>query len=209
MRPLMNIKVSTIQPALALVLLALACHRDEVSHARVPKEAAAPAAPAMGAPGMGAGGGGGMEAVPAPGAGGPALYWKLPKGWTQEQSGGMRFATLKAPVQGKLDVSVVVLPGPAGGELANVNRWRGQIGLGPVDEGALASARATVKSPAGAVSLFDFTSGGGKKTRMIAGLLFAEGNSWFVKMTGDADAVGSARADFLRLVETLSLAKND
>jgi hypothetical protein len=217
MRPLMNIKLSTIEPALALLLLALGCHRDEVTHAQVPKPAAESAAPGMmGAmPPAGAGAmppgpaGAGIEAMPPPGAGGPGLQWQLPKGWTQEQGSGMRFATLKAPVPGKVDVSVVVLPGTAGGELANVNRWRGQIGLAPIDEGALGSARTALKAPAGAVSLYDFTSEGEKKSRMIAGLLFAEGNSWFVKMVGDADAVGLARADFVRLVETLNLAKNN
>jgi hypothetical protein len=212
MRPLMNIKLSTIEPALALLLLCLGCHRDEVTHAQVPKPAAESAPSAMmGAmpPGAAPAAGAGMEAMPPPSAGGPGLLWKLPKGWTQEQGSGMRFATLKAPVQGKVDVSVVVLPGTAGGELANVNRWRGQIGLAPIDEGALGSAKTALKAPAGAVSLYDFTSEGEKKSRMIAGLLFAEGNSWFVKMVGDADAVGLARADFVRLVETLNLAKNN
>src|SRR5207302_7349661 len=44
---------------------------------------------------------------------------------------GVRFATLKPAVDGQIDISVVVLPGPAGGELAIVNRWRDQVGLPP------------------------------------------------------------------------------
>jgi hypothetical protein len=112
----------------------------------------------------------------------------------------MRYATLRAPVSGKADVSVTVLPGDAGGELANVNRWRGQIGLPPIDGAALAAARKPVKTGAGAVSLYDFT--GGDK-RLIAGLTLVDGNSWFVKLTGEAGPVGQARKDFLRLVESL------
>ena len=133
------------------------------------------------------------------------MKWTLPKGWTESLSGGMRYATLKAPVPGKLDVSVVVLPGPAGGELANVNRWRGQIGLPPVDEAALAGARKLVRSGAGPVSLYEFTSEGQRRSRIVAGLVEVAGNTWFVKMVGDAEPASAARPDFLRLVESLRL----
>ena len=40
---------------------------------------------------------------------------------------------------------------------------------------------------------------------MVAGLTVVDGNTWFVKMTGDAGAVGAARPDFLRIVESLRL----
>jgi hypothetical protein len=143
--------------------------------------------------------------LPAPVAptGAEALAWELPKGWTEARSGGMRFATLKPPVTGKLDVSVVMLPGPAGGELANVNRWRGQIGLPPVDEATRVQTRQQVDAKAGAVALYDFSSQGPNPQRMLAGLLFASGRSWFVKMVGDEQAVEAARPDFMKLLKSL------
>jgi hypothetical protein len=115
----------------------------------------------------------------------------------------MRYATLKPSVAGRIDVSVIVLPGPAGGELANVNRWRGQIGLSAIDEAALAASRKTVRAKAGTVALYDFTSQGQAKSRMVAGLLAADGNTWFIKMVGDPDPVGRAKPDLIRLLETL------
>jgi hypothetical protein len=200
-------RVSAWVVTAALIWLAPACRRDEITYARVPKSetAAAPAGSGGGPPpGMpGAMPSADVPAPPAP-AGSSALRWELPKGWTESTASGMRYATLKPSVAGKIDVSVVVLPGPAGGELANVNRWRGQIGLPPVDEPALAAARKAIQTRAGTVSLYDFTSEGQAKTRMIAGLLAAaDGNSWFVKMVGDAGPVGTARPDFLHLLETL------
>lgn len=149
--------------------------------------------------------GGEMPALPPPAAPGPAetLAWELPKGWTEARSGGMRLATLKPPVPGKVDVSVIVLPGTAGGELGNVNRWRGQIGLPPVDEAGLEKLRKQVKSKAGEVSLYDLTGQQTPPQRMLAGLLLVDERSWFLKMTGDADAVGAARADFVKLLESL------
>ncbi len=202
---------SIVLPAAAgaLVLaLGAGCNRDDVAHYRVPKEAgAAPAGMGMPPMGMPPGGmpGGDMPAPPAP-SGKAALKWTLPKGWADEPAGGMRFATLKVPVTGKLDASVVVLPGTAGGELANVNRWRGQIGLPPIDEATLTSERTVLKTKAGDLSVFDFTSEGQIKSRMVAGLITtADGNTWFLKLTGDAGPVGQAKPDFMRLLGSIHL----
>ncbi len=193
---------------LGVSLLLSSCNRDEVTHFRVAK-----APPAGGGDGAGAmashqrpAAPPGMDGdVPPPPRPDRGLRWTLPRGWTDERQGGMRYATLKAPVSGRIDASVVVLPGPAGGELMNVNRWRGQIGLAPIDEAALAAARTTVKSGAGTLSVYDFTSDGQKRSRLITGLLEAGGSTWFVKVTGDADAVTAARADFLSLLGSLRL----
>ncbi|HEX9049790.1 MAG TPA: hypothetical protein VF841_04590 [Anaeromyxobacter sp.] len=173
-----------------------ACDRDEVTHFRVAKApAATPAMPA------------GMDAaadVAPPGRPpGGGLRWTLPKGWSETQGGSMRYASFKIPVEGTVDASVVVLPGPAGGELANVNRWRGQIGLEPLDEAALAAARKTVATKAGPLKVYDFASGGASGKRLVAGLTEIEGNTWFVKLTGDAGAVGAARGDFMKLLGSL------
>ena len=223
-------------PAVSLLLaaaLCASCQSEQVTHASVPKERARTAelalpllgdpggrpdagavrsgAPIGGAPMGGAPMGGspmGEGAVPPPPApeGPGALGWTLPKGWTESRPGGMRYATLTAPVQGKLDISVVVLAGQAGGELGNVNRWRGQIGLGPIDEATLMGLRRTVKSKAGAVLLYDFLGAGTIKSRLVTGLLVTgDGNTWFVKMVGDERAVGLAAAGFLTLLESLHL----
>jgi hypothetical protein len=91
----------------------------------------------------------------------------------------------------------------AGGELANVNRWRNQIGLGPIDEATLARARTVVKTKAGPLHVYDFTSDGEPRSRVVAGLTEAKGDTWFVKLNGDAAAVGAARADFMKLLGSL------
>lgn len=196
-----------LRPVLLCALLAatgLGCRRDEITHYRVPKEQALAAPTAQAAPpaSMGAGE---VPAPPTP-TGGAAVKWTLPKGWTEEKGGGMRFATLKAPSQGKLDISVVFLPGDAGGELANVNRWRGQIGLPPWDAAALGKARTALKTKAGAVAAFDFSSDGPARSRMVVGLLTtADGNSWFLKMVGDDAPVAKHKPEFMRFLESLRL----
>ena len=202
---------------IGLLGLAVACRSERVAHYRVPKETSfsesqpRPAAPPQpmgertGAPASGQPTGAELPPPPAPSAQG-ALKWSLPRGWSELPGGGMRFATFKAPFDGKLEATVVVLPGPAGGELANVNRWRGQIGLAGLDEAGLAKARTGLKTKAGAVNVYDFTSEGQVKSRMVAGYISTpDGNTWFLKLTGDANAVAKARPDFMTILGSLHL----
>ena len=207
-RTLPFLQKASLLAGAGFLALAVGCNRDQVSHFRVPKEAPSAGSPmaAMGeAPGGMPQAEGDMPAPPKP-SGQGSLKWSLPKGWSEAAGEGMRFATFKSPVAGRHEATVVVLPGPAGGELANVNRWRGQIGLGPIDEAALAAARVVVKTKAGALNVYDFTSEGQTKSRMVAGLISTpDGNTWFLKLTGDAGPVAKAKPDFMRLLESLRL----
>lgn len=213
------------------LLLSPGCGRDRVSHASVangapagapamdsahgapmamppgsmPQGAMPPGSMPQGAMPQGAMPGGQLPPPPRP-TGPGALKWSVPKGWTETQGSGMRYATLTPPGPGKVEMSVVVLPGAAGGELANVNRWRGQIGLPPLDDAALGQARKAVKSKVGPVSVYDFTSQGETKSRMVTGLLATpDGSTWFFKLMGDADPVGKAKPAFVNYLETLHL----
>ena len=195
-----------------LLSLALGCRSDQVSHFRVPKEAPAShpdhpghAEEGMPSPGMAAGPDAASNVPPPPTPKG-SLKWSLPQGWSELPGGGMRFATFKAPYAGKLEATVVVLPGPAGGELANVNRWRGQIALPALDEAGLAKARTMLKTKAGALNVYDFTSEGQTKSRMVAGYISTpDGNTWFLKLTGDADPVAKAKPAFMTILGSLHL----
>jgi len=156
-----------------------------------------------GMPGAGMQGGmAGAVPPPPPVAEGAGLGWKLPAGWTESRTGGMRYATLK-PAEGAVEVSVVVLGGSAGGELANLNRWRGQLGLPPVDEAGMAAARKAVKSGVGEVSVYDLVGQGQPASRMVVGLLSRNGSTWFLKLTGESSAVEAVRGPFTQLLESL------
>lgn len=145
----------------------------------------------------------GMEAPSGP----LPVAWTLPKGWVSTGGSGLRAATLKPAADSPVEVSVIALSGAAGGELANVNRWRGQIGLPPVDEKTLAGMRQTLKAPGGSVTVFDLSAPAPSKARMVVGtFLLPAGDSWFFKLNGDADPVGKAKPDFLTLLGSLRLA---
>lgn len=166
------------------------CNRDQVQVARVEK--AAPAALPSGHPPV---------ATPAPAMAPPTLRWVLPPGWTTGEAGGMRYATLLP--SGKAEVSVMLLAGSAGGELANVNRWRAQLELPPIEEAELATHRKVVPSKAGTVVVFEFANAG---KRMVVGLLATPaGDTWFLKLMGEDAPIRQAKPGFLNLLGTLTL----
>lgn len=198
----MRTNFAALLPILA-VLLTAACRDEGITRSRVPKPEAAPAHAA--APGMGMPGGmsmpGGMD---APAERPRGLAWTLPSGWKEIPGTGMRLATFVPPNSLKTEGTVVALPGEAGGELANANRWRGQIGLPATDEAGMAAARTTLSTKAGPVAVYDFTSAGTVRTRLIAAVVTTGGTTWFFKLMGDAAATESARAGFLAIVKGLT-----
>lgn len=170
-------------------LAAAACReKPEVSVYRAPKEEA-PQLPAM-------------AGLPPPAQG--EIQWKIPAAWKPLAGSAMRYATFKT---GEAELSVVVLPGDAGGALANVNRWRGQINLGPLDQKALDSFATRVQSPAGTSLSVDFKTDDGRK-RLLGAILSAGDKTWFFKMTGDPSSVGAAKNDFHDFLKSLRLASS-
>jgi hypothetical protein len=114
--------------------------------------------------------------------------WIVPEGWVKDDSPrSMRLATYMIPTKlGNQEVAVSRFPGQVGGVLANINRWRGQMGLQPVTESQLAEhiERFTIES---SNDTFD-----GYQTRidseqgvMIAIGLYQESinQTWFVRST--------------------------
>lgn len=202
----MRINFAALLPIVA-VLLTAACRDEGITRARVPKAeatAARPAAPAMGVPGAMSMPGGMPGGMDAPAERPRGLAWTLPSGWKEVPGTGMRLATFVPPNGLKTEGTVVALPGDSGGELANVNRWRGQIGLPPTDEAGLASSRTPLATKAGPVAVYDFTSGGTVRTRLIAAVVKTGDTTWFFKLMGDAAATETARPGFLTIIKGLS-----
>jgi hypothetical protein len=67
--------------------------------------------------------------------GDPPVTYSVPKAWQRGSGDAMRFATFRFGTKEKpLELSVTQLGRDAGTMLANVNRWRNQLGLEPADE---------------------------------------------------------------------------
>jgi hypothetical protein len=181
----------------ALVLVLPACRQDEITAYRVPKETAAvPMASASG--GLPPGG------VP-PGAA-PAhrdADWTVPSGWQEMPLAPMRVGSFRATARnGKtVEISVVPLAGEVGGELANVNRWRGQLSLPPVGEADLAKLGVTRGLGPHQARVFEFANETGNG--LLAAVIHHAGMSWFFKATGDAAALKEVKAAFFQFVSSV------
>ncbi|MBV9079599.1 MAG: hypothetical protein JO102_00605 [Elusimicrobia bacterium] len=164
--------------------LSTSCRKDDIEVLRVPKEAA-PALPA---------------ALQSGGGDRAGVHWKAPAGWKENPPSQMRAGSFTASANGQpIDISVVALAGDAGGELANVNRWRGQLSLPPVDEAALKDIARPATAGPHKITLVEFSSEDGAR-RLLAAILARPDKTWFFKATGDTGAVKSIKPAFLNFV---------
>jgi hypothetical protein len=143
-----------------------------------------------------------MAAAPPRDSGAPQIHWKAPEGWTEVPPSSMRYASFSAPAEegGKVDISIVTFPGDGGSDADNVNRWRGQIGLAPIEANAVTSQIAPLKTEDGAFSTTDIA---GVKTRTIAAWTRRDGRVWFFKVTGPNAAVEKEKTNFVKFIESV------
>jgi len=94
------------------------------------------------------------------------ITWTVPEGWREERGSKLRYATFHLESKNQsLEVTVVALGREAGTLLANVNRWRGQIGLAPATQAELGKVSKEVKVHGVAGTLVDMA---GKAVPMAA-----------------------------------------
>lgn len=169
--------------------------------------------PADPAPVSGAASGTPMGAAPNPPvatapavAGDGSVTWQLPEGWTLANGSSARYATIAVAGAGdaKGEVAITHFPGDVGGDLANVNRWRGQIGLGPIDQAALAPMITKVTAGPKEISVMDAT---GAEVRLTAGWVRHGGETWFFKFTGSDALVGAEKAKFATFLQSIRFTK--
>ena len=103
------------------------------------------------------------------------------------------------------DVSVIPLRGQAGGELENVNRWRGQAGLGPISRSELASEAKKVDIGGADGRLFEIVGAASDagRTNIIAATLVRDGTTWFFKMMGQDSLVREEKDAFARFLKSV------
>jgi hypothetical protein len=143
-----------------------------------------------------------MAAAPPQTTSGPAIKWTTPEGWSEVPPSSMRYASFSAPAEdgGKIDISIVTFPGDGGSDADNINRWRGQMGLAPVDASTVTSQIAPLKT---ADTTFSTTDIAGDKTRTIAAWTRHDGRVWFFKATGPSAAVEKEKPNFVKFVQSV------
>ena len=133
--------------------------------------------------------------------------WEVPSSWKPQPPPNdmvLRSFALADAEGGKADLTVTVLGGVSGGLLANVNRWRGQIGLAPVDDVELAKLAKPVDEKAGSATLVDMIGErNGQKLRIIGAVVPKNGRTWYYKIMGSERVAEQEKAAFLKFVQTV------
>ena len=192
---------------LGLALAVAGCRDEKVTSYQIPKEhdaggstaespatpSSVPAAPAA------------MAATPVATATGAVLTWTAPAACQTKALGQMRKGSYTvAGADGvTADLSITAFPGAVGGELANINRWRGQLSLAPIAETELPAAVSRIAVDGLGFTVVDLVATGDQPQRILGAMVPLDGAMWFFKLTGPDAFVASQKAGFLAFLQTV------
>lgn len=161
----------------------------------VPPPVAVPAPPREAAP---------LSAVEGGRGGQVGFTYGVPDGWSEVAPSSMKVLSLMCgePPEQTVECSVSVFPGDVGGRLANINRWRRQVGLGPLSAEAVDGFVEAVTISEMEGWQVDFTGPGGTN-RVVVAVLFHNGQSWFFKLMGPDAAVAEEKAAFGEFLQSV------
>lgn len=220
--------LSRLAFVMAVPVITTACGRPEIETYETPKETVAVQEPAPALPpghppvpegvtraapltaGQGTGNlqtqgnsvGNTMGSLPGPAPTHALPAMDIPAHWEILPAGGFRRAAWRVTdEEGEAEITLTNFPGDVGGRLANVNRWRQQLGLGPINEEALAEivVESTIQGdPAWSVQIESDTMG------TMATAIFHHGQTWFLKMTGERATVGAQAETYAALIQSIN-----
>lgn len=136
--------------------------------------------------------------------------WDLPAGWEEAPLTSMRQANFRVAGEPDAECYLTFLPGSAGGVAANVNRWRGQMGLEVL---AAAEVEALPRRElTGGDAVFVDMSGGYRGMgveaepdyRMAGLILESPRSTLFLKMVGPASVIDGEMVRFEELARSIS-----
>jgi hypothetical protein len=138
---------------------------------------------------------------------GEKSIWTIPADW--QQLPPSEFLVAKFSIIGAdgaaAQVNVSSLAGEGGGFLANVNRWRGQLGLPQISETDLQPLTTSIDSANGKIQVVDFSgtdSKTGKSARLVGAVVPENGQTWFYKLMGDGQIVAQQKDAFIKFIQS-------
>ncbi len=132
-----------------------------------------------------------------------SVVWQAPADWELEATGQFLTAAYGLPGGGRVTVSK--LGGDGGGLAANVNRWRGQVGMKPVSEEELGGLPVEVPGSGKQMLLYNLAPENlaADADGILAAVLPLDSETWYFKFTAPTEILrekGGVFMDFLRTV---------
>jgi hypothetical protein len=195
----------------APLVLLMACRDPKITSYRVPKEKPEALPPILtgqlpSGDASGTGASGDMAASAVPTATGESLSWNAPEHWKTKPASAMRKGSYAVPGENgaEADFSITAFPGDVGGELANVNRWRGQLELSPLKETDLPEATTRLEQNGLNFVVVEFANYRlAKPQRIIGALVPFDGATWFFKLMGPEMLVAREKPTFFAFLQTV------
>ena len=183
-----------------VLLLAAGCRDEKIATYRVPKETVAETPPSSAPTATGPD----MTSTAVPTASGDSLVWTAPATWESRPASAMRKATyvISGDAGATAELAITAFTGDVGGTLANVNRWRGQLTLPPIDADALPAALAHVDFNGLHADVVELIAPDGAK-RVLGAIVPADGVTWFFKLSGPDSLVSREKPAFLDFLKTI------
>jgi hypothetical protein len=153
---------------------------------------------------------GAAQSSPSAQEGEGRLAWKTPENWREMTPRPMREVSFFVGEGSSTECYVSILPGSAGGVAANLQRWRGQLGLDALPSEELAdlpvlSVLGVDSRAIEAYGRYEGMDGAVIEEAGMRGLVSSHGDSTiFVKMIGPAETVRAAGKDFEAFCASLS-----
>lgn len=151
------------------------------------------------------GAGSNMANTAVPTAGGSDLKWTAPDSWIPKAGSAMRKGSYAVKRDGaEADFAITAFPGDTGGLHANLNRWRGQVGLPPASPAELDAALQHVDGQGFHFEVIDLVGPtGNPPTRLLGAITTYNGNSWFFKLMGPDPLVAAEKPAYLEFLKSV------
>jgi hypothetical protein len=132
------------------------------------------------------------------------ISFTIPTGWQQEPAQPNSFRVVAFRIINRTDTGETIvtrLAAGSGSMIENINRWRGQVGLDPInDPGDVKSTQLAAGNLQATVWDFDNPA---TSHRMVVAMITRGGQWWFFKLAGSSALVAAQRSAFDQFVSSL------
>lgn len=134
----------------------------------------------------------------------PEIKFTLPEGWKETPPGQFQISRFVVG-DGKEPVEISI--SSAGGDMsANINRWRAQVGLEPIDAPAIATALFATEVFDLKAQQIEIIGPPGEKQQAILGVIAPSGRTnWFIKLKGPVKPALEQKKKFEEFVKSLKM----
>lgn len=136
------------------------------------------------------------------------IQWTTPSSWEKQPTSSMRIGSFLVPFSdGKADLSVIKLGGDAGGMVANVNRWREQLGLDSHDETEMSKYILKESSNLGEFIWLTLLNPDDIELGFIVSIFTTQNSSIFVKLSASQIGINEILPEFLSFCKSFNQGK--